>query len=242
MTNSILQSFLVLFLFLFSVRAAGIPVVPVIQLIVNDDLIDHLGEPSTAMMEGQYLTQSLDVSRAEVRVLNKNEPAIECRFWSDTSKVNSPYSDGGAGRTIGRGSIAYLSPPFDDQHPLELLAGEGVETGEGEAFLGAEQILCLTPREGAVVFLEDAWKGTLMRSIYIDGRFNPWSPPRFYVEHNEWRKVAVVDASDPRTVCEINLRNQESIFVRVGEDFIFEDSVDISVINCYVDWRGDHLT
>ena len=134
----------------------------------------------------------------------------------------------------------YISPEFDLENPLS------------EPFPDAETIICVPNNwfyrgnEGdkawqlpdspeAAVYVEDSSQRFKVHMLSVKPRFSPFV--------NEWEdrrytKVAFLNVQEPQTVCQINIRWEESIFLRVGESWEDEIGVDIALLNCFVDWKG----
>lgn len=121
-----------------------------------------------------------------------------------------------------------FSPIFTQDKPLT------------EPFSDAMQIFC-TPyidienrpsKNPAFVFVEDDMQRSDIYGLAVEPRYDFKTNSQ---KNRRFTQVAVLFARHPQTVCQINVRGEESIFLRQGESWEAESGIDIALMNCYLE-------
>ena len=134
----------------------------------------------------------------------------------------------------------YLSPFFDQDTPLaepfpDAVAIACVPNSWDKSIEGGDTSWQPISDPPAFVFMEDSKQRYQVLALDLEPQYRP---KHFADVDVFFTKVALLDVQEPRTVCQINVRREESIFLKVGESFEDELGVDVALVNCFIDFRG----
>ena len=195
------------------------------EVTVNEEMTYPLRFVHRSLTVHSLSTDTVDVYQARIQNIEANRKSYKEAFEVSSIKCI----------LMSAADRNFLSPIFSEEKPL------------AEPFPDTDRIYCVPyinienkeQEEEALVFLEDSTELSDVHGLKVEPRYKPIIAGK---KDRRYTKLAVLFAPHRQTVCQFNVRGEESIFLREGESWGNDSGVDIALINCHNDWRGQIST